>query len=131
MMDNRLFNVNGSGRDALLAALRLAFQQNGLLKAKGWEQTKENGLIICWTGDADNIIPFPSDLDADACLPFIQNWLQGKFSADVEYSEWCDNFDHDGHNSEGWQVYVDECGHVGANRYAICAIKRAYCWHGK
>lgn len=131
-MDNRVFNVNGSGDEMLLKALELVFlQRSEKTTCSGWQQTKEDGLILCWTKNDESITPIPSDLTATECLPFVLSWLKGEFAKSVQLSKWCDNLDHDGHNSGGWQVYCDDWGRVGSQSYSICAIKPAYMWHGK
>lgn len=132
-MNNRLFNVNGKGKEMLLATLKLAFEQKGFSNttAKSWIETEEHGLILCWCKD-DKFNPLPSELTAEQCLPMVEQWLQGDFAKTVKLSKWCENIDHDGDNSLGWQVYVENWGHVGkAKSYAICGIKPAYMWHGK
>ncbi|MBL4800193.1 MAG: hypothetical protein JKY50_22585 [Oleispira sp.] len=130
-MDNRVFNVNGKGTDMLLQALKLVFSQEGQrTTCSSWAESKEHGLILTWCkGEGDHDLP--SDMDASSCLSFVSSWLASDFAKDVVPSEWCGDTDHDGHNSEGWQVYCEGWGHVGGNHYAICAIKPAYMWHGK
>lgn len=131
-MDNRVFNVNGSGSDGLLKTLELAFMQAGRnTSCTGWFQTKEHGLVLCWVDGAEVINSLPAPLNASQCLSFVEQWLQGDFAKDVELSDWCGNADHDGHNSDGWQVYCEDWGHVASKWEAICGIKPSYCWHGK
>lgn len=130
-MDNRLFNVNGSGDEMLKAALSLVFNQEGIgTTCKSWIQTKQHGLILLWIADKDsNELPVPTD--AETVFPLVSKWLEGDFAKEVILSNWCEDFDHDGSNSKGWQVYCEDWGHVAGNNYAICAIKPAYIWHGK
>lgn len=132
MMDNRLFNVNGRGDDMLLKALELAFLQfSDKCTVSAWEQSKQHGLILCWTNKVHNVIPTPGDLTAKQVFPIVKAWLSSDFAKTVELSDWCDDHDHDGHNSTGWQVYCSDWGHVGNQHYSICAVKPAYLWHGK
>jgi hypothetical protein len=132
MMDNRLFNVNGKGDEMLLKALQLAFLQfSDRCGVKAWEQSKEHGLVLCWSSNTHNVIPTPGELTAEQALPMVKSWLASDFAKTVELSDWCSDADHDGHNSIGWQVYCGDWGHVGGQHYAICAIKPAYMWHGK
>jgi hypothetical protein len=72
-------------------------------------------------------------MSADQIFPLVDNWLHGEFAKEVLKTAdgWDANMDHDGSNSVGWRVYVDDWGHVANNHYAICAIKPAYMWHGK
>lgn len=135
-MDNRLFNVNGRGEQVLLKTLELAFSHEGWNKpttCSGWQQTKENGLILCWCAseNTEGVIAFPSSLSAIECLPFVTSWLKSDFAKTVEFGKWCNNYDHDGHNVEGWQVYCEDWGHVGGQHYSICAIRLAHLWMGK
>jgi hypothetical protein len=130
-MDNRVFNVNGSGKAMLIMALELAFKQEGNnTTCSSFIESKEHGLVLVWCrGQGDHDLP--ADLCADECADFICKWLESDFAKTVKPSEWCGNADHDGHNSDGWQVYCEDWGHVGGNHYSICAIKPAYMWHGK
>lgn len=130
-MDNRIFNVNGSGKEMLAAALDLAFKQDSYSKTcSAFSETKDSGLILLWCkGQGQNDLP--ADLDSAACVDFVLKWLVSDFAKEVKLSKWCENHDHDGHNSDGWQVYCEDWGHVGGNHYSICAIKPAFMWHGK
>lgn len=131
-MDNRVFNVNGNGSKGLLAALELVFLQDGSnTTCKGWKETKEHGLILYWLDKRDNNTSLPVPMNAQQCIHFVEAWLETDFAKTVELSDWCEDADHDGHNSEGWQVYCENWGKVGGSDYAICAIKPAFCWHGK
>lgn len=131
-MDNRLFNVNGGGDELLEKTLEFAFaQESEKCTCSGWAQTKETGLILCWAQHDKDITPNCGDLTATQCMPMVCAWLQSDFAKTAIPGEWCGDTDHDGHNSLGWQVYCDDWGHVGDQRYAICGIKPAYLWHGK
>ena len=131
-MDNRILNVNGSGREILQKAIELAFMQfNSSREAvcSGWCFSKEKGLMLNWSDIGCH--PFPVDMNAKDCANWAFTWLQSEQAKTVALSDFCGNEDHDGHNSYGWQVYLEDWGHVGENRYALCAIKPAYMWHGK
>jgi hypothetical protein len=131
--DNRVFNVNGTGKAGLLAALELAFSQEGAgKKAKGFVNSPEKGLVLCWWCDGQSgPFPLPATLDAAGVLPMVLSYLESDEAKLVPCEGWDANADHDGSNSEGWRVYVEDWGHVGGNSYAICAIRRAFVWHGK
>lgn len=132
-MDNRIFNINGKGSELLLKALELAFFRGDSDKpttCKSWRQCEENGLILLWW-KSDNANNFPAALSAIDCLPIVEQWLKSDFAKTVKPSKWCNDLDHDGHNSVGWQVYVGDWGHVGPETAVICAIKPSYIWHGK
>lgn len=131
-MDNRIFNVNGQGRDMLKKTLELAFLQQGdNTTCKGWRQTKDHGLILLWSDSREKANPLPAPMTADECVPMIEKWLETDFAKSVSLSRFCEDSDHDGSNSEGWQVYCEDWGHVDHDCYAICAIKPAFMWHGK
>lgn len=132
MGDNQVFNVNGSGDEALLDTLKLIFKLRKY-KCVGWTQSKTHGLILHWTCNLKgDVFKLPGDgLNADECFGLVKKWLCSDFADDVEPSAWCEDSDHDGCNSQGWQVYVENWGHVDGHQSAICAIKKAYIWHGK
>ena len=132
-MDNRLFNVNGKGLQLLQQVLELAFKQedwsNGRT-CRSWQFDKEKGLILNWTEvEGANILPTP--LDASGVAPIVWRWLNDKKREKHSLGDWEGDIDHDGSNGEGWRVYVEDWGHVGEHRYAICAIKFCYMWYGK
>jgi len=130
MFDNRLFNVNGKGIELLTKTLELAFLQADFGSCASWEESKEHGLILSWSpSGAKN--KFPAELSAEEITPIVINWLNSDFAKEVELSDWCGDADHDGNNGSGWQVYVENWGHVGDSHYAICAIKLAFLWYGK
>lgn len=144
-MDNRIFRINGSGQDMLLQTLKLAFSQYGprfnhktkafenFQRCSGWSESVEHGLILHWSADAEGVYPFPGGtrLDPEGIIGMVWNWLQTDFAKTVKLEEWCEDADHDGSNSEGWIVYVEDWGHVGGHFTSICAIKPAFLWHGK
>lgn len=131
-MDNRLFNVNGDGSALLKQTLALAFAQfrNDKVLCREWIQTKENGLILL-CAPTERASPFPVPLNAEGCFPMVETWLKSDVAKEVETDKQCNNLDHDGHNTLGWQVYVEKFGRVGSFSNVICAIRPAYLWHGK
>jgi len=131
-MDNRLFNVNGHGSEGLAKALDLAFMQHGnKATCTHWVESITHGLILLWGKESNDSIALPARLSAANSLTMVEMWLTGDFAKKVKFSKWCDLTDHDGSDTRGWQVYVEDWGHVAEQRYAICAIKPAWCWHGK
>lgn len=135
-MDNRVFNVNGDGKEMLEATLMLAFQQAGhKSKAVSWRVTKK-GLILRWfrvNPESDGGGNFLTPLKPKAAADLVWEWLQSEEGnpEHFEMTDWDADEDHDGSNSLGWRVYVDGWGHVSDDFYTICAIKPAYLWHGK
>lgn len=133
MGDNRVFNVNGRGREALHQTLALAFDQWGNnTSCNGYVFSEQHGLILLWSlTEKPDCTALPSEagsiLTADICW----NWLQSKQAETVTIEGWDSNHDHDGHNSKGWRVYCEDWGHVDGMWQAICAVKPAYMWHGK
>lgn len=129
-MDNRIFNINGEGKEMLERALELVFEQSGSQTCKGWKFSIEHGLILCWWASQE-IIPFPGNLTAKQCVEFAWSWLLGDQAKTVKLTGWDADADHDGHNSEGWRVYCEDWGNVADCSSGICAIKPVYLWHGK
>ena len=142
-MDNKLLNLNGRTKKQFKIAMSFAFtnEYDEALKAKSWSVSEENGLVIYYILNKDKQTPFPAPITAETAIEFAWEWLNSENRPDVKRSPWCDDLDHDGSNANGWQIYLGEydkdqnhCpswGNVGGESFAICAIKPAYCWHGK
>jgi hypothetical protein len=134
-MDNRVLKINGRGTEGLLKAVELAFLQEGAKTCNGFFVDKNKGLVLVNYGDASGrSINFPVPLEPILCLPMIEKWLLSDEADSIEYSDqegWLKDNDHDGHNTRGWYVYCEDWGHVDGEWGTICAIKPAYCWHGK
>lgn len=135
-MDNRIFNVNGRGKEMLLATLSLASVQEGL-KFKGWYFNPKAGLVLTWctpNTNSRNVSSFlcgKDGLDAEGIVDSVWDWLQSDQAKTVPLGEWEYNCNHDGHNTMGWRVYCEDWGHVDNDAYTICAVKPCYMWHGK
>lgn len=125
---NKVFNVNGMGSEGLLMAMQLVFLQSGHGGCSSWKQTKEHGLVLCWTNAAKESHPFPADLTPEDLLPIVEKWLKSDFAKEVEFGENCGMYEN---GSMGWQVFCEMWGHVGDEHYSICAIRPAFCWIGK
>lgn len=133
-MDNKIFNVNGSGQRMLEDTLRLVFLQSSeRTTAKSWSLCPKKGLILYWFDKVDGVKvnEFITPIDATAVTPIVWAWLNSDEALNIEMLGYDSNTDHDGSNSLGWRVFVEEWGHVNNSPYAICAIKPAYMWHGK
>jgi hypothetical protein len=136
-MDNRVFNVNGSGLEMLTATLELAFHQEGEnTKAKGYLFDPQHGLILLWYLDQRNDDPQPHKflvpLSAELAAPMVFEWLQSEEAKKMKsIDRWDEDTNHDGHNTCGWRVYCEKWGHVGKYRNTIVAITPAFMWHGK
>lgn len=134
-MDNRLFSVNGKGKEMLRKALELAFMQEGnKTTAEAWIETKEHGLILSWFYEESNhnkFNKFLTPLSSDLATEIVWEWLSKAKIEDFKMNKWEENLDHDGENIIGWHVYVGDWGHIHNITSAICAIKPVYLWLGK
>lgn len=138
-MDNRVFNVNGKGKQMLTDTLRLAlFQKGGCYesdrdhKADGYVFVPDKGLVLLWHVDPKRgEQKFITPLGPEALAAMIYEWLNSEEAKSVPLTSWDKDADHDGDNSEGWRVFCENWGHVSNNPYAIVCITRAYMWHGK
>jgi len=93
-MDNRIFNVNGKGDDALLDVLKLAYRQTGTnTKAKAYIVDPIKGMILLWHTEGGTV--FPSPLTPEQVVPIVSAWLATK--PKTECVGWDSNHDHDGH----------------------------------
>lgn len=132
-MDNKIFNVNGGSIEMLQKALELSFLQDGEnTVAKAWRFIPEKGFVLYWHKNAvDAIQAFPCELSAEAVTPMVWEWLKGEQAKSMKFEHWDADADHDGSNSRGWRVYVEDWGYVANDTAVICAIRPVYLWHGK
>lgn len=131
-MDNRIFNVNGSGLIMLEKTLELAFLQHGEnTKATAWIFDPLHGFIILWTRkEGAHTLPVP--LAASEIAPMVAAWLNGEQAKSMpDPVGWDADSDHDGSNSKGWRVSCGDWGHVGGAWQALCSIRPVFLWHGK
>lgn len=132
-MDNRIFNINGAKKELLSKVLDIAFSQEGysVRKAEAWSVHPEKGLILYWhhVKDTNKLL---TPLASSSVVDMVWEWLKSDEAKTIKMVDpWEVDMDHDGSNSIGWRVFVEEWGHVAGNFYSICAIKPAYLWHGK
>lgn len=134
-MDNRVFNINGTGSEMLARVLALAIEQEGCVNSgvKSFSRDPQKGLILHWVevgdlGGEHSIMGKPgSQALAEMVLAELEeDWVQA-----VPLGRWDKNADHDGHNKEGWHVYVEDWGHIGKYRCVVVAVKPAWMWYGK
>lgn len=135
-MDNRVFNVNGKSKEEFLLAMKLAFlQANGFGKestAKYWSYSQKHGLVFHQYSESSvdqHALPVP--LTSVEAAELAWKWLSSDEAKKVELSGWFEDSDHDGSNSLGWRLYVNDWGHVGSSRGVVAAVTPAYLWHGK
>ena len=76
-MDNRIFNVNGSGLEMLTQALELAFLQEDI-EARGYTIDPAKGLILVQylSNGEKTEHSFMTPLDAKAVTPLVFAWLE-------------------------------------------------------
>lgn len=128
---NCVFNVNGQGKENLVATLDLVFQMRGYLPA-AWRHDEKYGMILYWTvKDIEGINILPAPLSAEEIAPIVLSYLESEKAGDVVLKGWDKDVNHDGHNTPGWRVYCEDWGHVDSRWEAIVAITPAYMWHGK
>ncbi len=129
-MDNFKIDVFGEGRKNLENALAICFDINAPGEtAKSYAVTRENGLVLRWTdpGKTGAVeLAFPHRL-ADA-VGVVWGWLHSEAA-----QAWAgESPDCDGSVILGWRVFTTgEWGHVGEDRYAICAVRPIWSLHGK
>ena len=121
-MDNFGLDVTCKGRPAFDLAMQLAFMRHK--SAAAYRVTPTHGLVFSWHSSARESLPLPCELDWQGAADLAWRWLEvNRLTGDGP--------DHDGHNSQGWRVYVEGWGHVDHCPYAIVAIKPAWAMHGK
>lgn len=131
-MDNKIFNVNGKSKEMLQATLNLVFEQGRYKKAVNWSIHPDKGLILYWAiSKKEKVNDFVTSVSADTVCSTVWEWLQSDEAWEINLTGWDVDQDHDGSNSKGWRVYVEDWGHVNDDWSAICAIKPIYLWHGK
>lgn len=139
-MDNRLFNVNGHGKEMLAATLHLARVQEGGCwdfdkprKIDGYYVDPQKGLLLLWHVSSSNPKhqKFIAPMSPEAVTPMVLEWLKTDEALKIPLDRWERDADHDGSNSMGWRVYCEDWGHVGSDSYAFVAIKPVFLWHGK
>ena len=134
--DNQIFNVNGHGDEGLMKTLELVFLQRGSnTSVNGMTITRKHGLILHWCKPdsgygAKDITELPS-LSLDEIFYKVKDYLGSDEADEAELGSWDGDTSHDGDNSAGWRVYVEDWGHVANQWSAICGIKKIYAWHGK
>ena len=130
-MDNRIFNVNGSTKEELIAAISLATMTTGGYKIKCVAVNPKKGIVLYGYSPDKDIQTLPVPIAPDVAATIVWDWLQTSEAKTIPHEGWDVNKKHDGHNSIGWRAYVENWGHVDGKWGAIVAIKPAYLWHGK
>lgn len=144
-MDNRVFNVNGRGKDMLIETIRLAlWQEHGCygdshmptdLAAKGYMISDVHGLILLWhvsqndSAQVQFLVPHTPEMLGELAY----EWLHGAQAKNClpHLTGWDADCDHDGSNVMGWRAYCEDWGHVDHINAAVIAIKPSFLWYGK
>jgi hypothetical protein len=131
-MDNRIFNVNGSTLEQLKLAIQLVCMQDYKLSnpVVAWNFSEKHGLIFYWK-HVEGSHKFPVPVTAESAALIVWDWLKTDDPWKMQLSGWDADADHDGSNSRGWRVFVEDWGNVDRSSYAIFAVTPAYMWHGK
>ncbi len=132
--DNRVFNINGQGKEMLSLVMQLAFHQAGRREALGWMDNREKGLIFYGHQPSNpgqwERLPVP--FDCAACTELAWAYLSSELAwKAIQLEGWDRNLEHDGSNDRGWRVYCEDWGKVGESDDAIIAVTPAYLWYGK
>jgi hypothetical protein len=140
-MDNRVFNVNGRGEEALAATINLAILHEGWGDKRntleGWRVSEEKGLILYRYIPSDREAAanrFLAPMTPAQVAPVVMQWLKQQHEAKTTYAvqtHWDEDIEHDGSNSEGWRCYVEDWGHVEDDWGVCVAVVPAHMWHGK
>jgi len=128
-MDNRLFIVNGKGKDTLLETIKLAVKTAGYRQIDGFRIDEKKGFVLLW--HCNNGITI-DEKTPEGVFSYVESYLESDAADYVEKKQWEQAYDsYDVTDQEGWVVYCEDWGHIGIDPYAIVAIKKAYLWYGK
>jgi hypothetical protein len=140
MFDNKIFNINGKGKEMLDVTLQLAIYQDwgplrGALRGMqftGWRFDPEAGLVLTtYDTPGKDYNVFVTPLSTEQTAEFVINQITRPEYKDIPLGQWEDDADHDGHNSRGWRAYMGDWGQIGGDWRSLIAIKPVYLWHGK
>jgi hypothetical protein len=140
MFDNKIFNINGKGKEMLDVTLQLAIYQDwgplrGALRGMqftGWRFDPEAGLVLTtYDTPGKDYNVFVTPLTTEQTAEFVINQITRPEYKDIPLGQWEHVLDHDGHNSHGWRAYVGDWGNIGNDWKGLIAIKPVYLWHGK
>lgn len=145
MFDNRIFNVNGSGKEMLLSVLKLAFQQEGPnTTCNGYIVDPVRGMILLWAvpdgkpKEGDPTVRLPAKYTPESVLDFVWTWLESKPKMGKSDCHWDEAYeDGDVWNEKGWRVYCQDWGHIESSIKghdgwrAIVAVRPVNLWLGK
>lgn len=134
-MDNVLFSVNGESYECLEDAIKLVMRTREISTGiKGYMVDPNYGMVLFnyIPEGVAGVVPFPAQLNAQDATIMVKAYLRSEVANDIYLNSWEEEMDHDGSNSTGWHVYVNDWGHVGTlDAGVVCAIKKVNLWHGK
>lgn len=129
-MDNRIFNVNGTGLLKLTKTLELAF---GIDKSIVGYRVNEKGIIL-YSYDTSSkqkpMVRFLTPHTIEQAAKVAWDWLLSGEAKKISCEGWDANADHDGSNERGFRVYTEDWGMVDGDHDTYIIIP-AYCWYGK
>lgn len=149
--DNVVFNVNGQSKGDLISAVKLALSiRDRNLKTVAFRYIKGRGLVFFWSVPKEkDTIELMQGMNPEQAAEYAWAWLEKSPDAKAELeslaeinedddseesianSHWDRDSDHDGHNSVGWRVFVEDWGHVAGQWSASLCVKPVFVWHGK
>lgn len=138
-MNNFGFDVTSLGDEHFVATLKLALEMRGFKKATHYRIGPSAGrtpmdvvahrLVFFWAEPKDlpkdaRASALPYEMDHDAIASFALHWLKNG----AVYGK---RPDHDGDNSRGWRVFVEDWGHVDGSFYGLIGVQPVWAMHGK
>ena len=133
-MDNFHIDITCDTREALLLGMRLAFMQHPAPRDMGRAMCgyvidrKGARMVLLWSNyeKISDSVTLPFRMDAEGATDFVSRWLEA-----LPNEVFLNDMDHDGSNSRGWRMYVNEWGRVEGYHGSIVAVEPSWAWHGK
>lgn len=135
--NNRIFDINGpmedrESFDAVIAlAFRLSCHHKLKIDASSFLFDGQSGLVFSWSESDKALVKLPCPIGPKSVAEIAWNWLDTMEAKGMHLGHWECDAEHDGNNSPGWRVFLEDWGHVGAVRSAICCVRPCFVWHGK
>ncbi len=132
IMDNPIFDVNGSTTKSLKATLDLLSTNFNGNTFSRWHITPEHGMIL-YCDQAKEFDMFgPTNVDTDIVTQIAMRWLNEINYNDFIIDSRCRPIDIDGDVKRGWQVTVWHAGSgIPQSEHAVCSIRPAWIYIGK
>lgn len=149
--DNLVFNVNGQSKEDFISAVKLVLSiRGGNSKTVAFRYVKGRGLVFFWSVPKEkDTIELMREMNPEKAAEYAWAWLHNSPDAKAEIealsgidedddseesianSHWDRDLDHDGHNTVGWRVFVEDWGDVAGQWSASLCVKPVFVWHGK